>query len=100
MKFIAIALIQLYQLTLSKLIGNGCKFKPTCSTYTEQAFRKYGLWLGFWLGITRIVRCNPLTKKGHDPVPDLDIKWYQFYQVWLKQPKGERTCMSILITEN
>ena len=46
-----------------------CRFTPVCSNYTIQAIEKYGLMKGSWMGIKRIVRCNPFNPGGHDPVP-------------------------------
>ncbi len=47
----------------------GCRFHPTCSEYYKTALKKHGLVKGNVLGIVRILRCNPLSKGGHDPVP-------------------------------
>lgn len=46
-----------------------CRFTPTCSEYTYMAVEKHGIIKGSILGIMRILRCNPLTKGGYDPVP-------------------------------
>ncbi|MCW8927179.1 MAG: membrane protein insertion efficiency factor YidD [Xanthomonadales bacterium] len=67
-KFI-LGLIRLYQLTLSPLLGQHCRFTPSCSQYTSEAIRKYGAAKGSWLGIKRILRCQPFCEGGHDPVP-------------------------------
>lgn len=45
-----------------------CRFKPTCSEYTYQAVEKYGVLRGLFLGLKRIVRCNPWNKGGYDPL--------------------------------
>jgi len=47
----------------------GCRFYPSCSQYTYEAIDKYGIFKGCWLGLKRVVRCHPLSKGGHDPVP-------------------------------
>ena len=65
----AIALVRLYQLTLSSWIGHGCRFQPTCSHYTIDALRQHGLLRGLWLGAHRLARCNPWGGSGYDPVP-------------------------------
>ena len=72
MKKILIFFINIYQKHISSLISKGgihCKFCPTCSEYTKQAINKYGSIKGTWLGIKRILRCNPFNKNGgYDPV--------------------------------
>ncbi len=45
-----------------------CKFYPTCSEYTKQAIKKYGVLKGLKLGIVRILKCNPFSKGGYDPL--------------------------------
>jgi hypothetical protein len=66
----ALALIRLYQTTISRVIPiDTCRFQPTCSHYGYQAIAKYGLLKGGWLAIKRILRCHPLHPGGYDPVP-------------------------------
>ena len=62
-----LALIRLYQLTLSPLIGRSCRFEPSCSEYFIQAVRKYGPVRGGCKGVARICRCNPWCRGGYDP---------------------------------
>ncbi|GIV26219.1 MAG: putative membrane protein insertion efficiency factor [Bacteroidia bacterium] len=69
MKYIAILLIRLYQLVLSPVLPNACRFTPTCSQYTLEAVKKYGFFKGLWLGLKRISRCRPGGGSGYDPVP-------------------------------
>lgn len=69
MKTIAIFLIKLYQLCISPLIGNECRFTPTCSHYGLEAFKKHGFIRAFGLTVKRIARCNPWCDGGSDPVP-------------------------------
>ena len=69
MKAIALALIRLYQLTLSPLLGTRCRFSPTCSVYTQEAIMKHGLFRGVSLGLRRLLRCHPFHAGGIDPVP-------------------------------
>lgn len=64
-----IALIWLYQRLISPLLGRQCRFSPTCSQYSLEAFKKYGLFKGFWLSVRRISRCHPFGGSGYDPVP-------------------------------
>ena len=62
-----IALVRLYQLTLSPIFGRQCRFQPTCSHYMIGAVEKYGVLRGVPRGLWRIVRCNPFCKGGYDP---------------------------------
>ena len=63
-----IALVRVYQWTLSPIFGRQCRFQPTCSTYMIQAVEKYGAARGTWMAIRRILRCQPFCEGGHDPV--------------------------------
>ncbi len=69
MKYIGLFLIRVYQVTLSPLLPPSCRFEPTCSRYTYQAIDKYGLIRGSWMGFKRVLRCNPFSHGGYDPVP-------------------------------
>ncbi len=69
LKWLALRLIRLYQLTLSQALPPSCRFTPSCSVYTYQAIEKYGFFKGGWLGVKRIARCHPLNPGGYDPVP-------------------------------
>ena len=62
-----IALVRLYQLTLSPFLGRQCRFEPTCSHYFIGSVRKHGAWRGAWRGVLRICRCHPLQPGGWDP---------------------------------
>ena len=62
-------LIKLYQYGISPIIGPKCRFTPTCSQYGLEAFKKYGVWRGFWLTLKRVSRCHPLGGSGYDPLP-------------------------------
>jgi len=62
--------IRLYQVFLSPLkFRCHCKYTPTCSRYAIEAIRKYGALKGSRLAVWRILRCNPFSKGGYDPVP-------------------------------
>ena len=65
----ALALIRLYQLTLSYLVGGQCRFHPTCSAYAAEALRRHGLRRGLSLALARVRRCGPNDPGGVDPVP-------------------------------
>jgi len=65
-----ILLVKFYQLSISPLLPNSCRYSPTCSQYTIQALREHGVIKGLALGIYRIVRCNPWGGHGFDPVPE------------------------------
>ena len=69
LNFIFIVPIKLYQILLSPLLGQSCRYHPTCSQYTIEAIEKYGPIKGIWLGTKRIARCHPWGGSGHDPVP-------------------------------
>ncbi|GAB3006749.1 membrane protein insertion efficiency factor YidD [Niabella terrae] len=64
-----ILLIKIYQWVISPWLGPKCRYTPTCSQYALLAFRKYGLFKGFWLALKRISRCHPWGGSGYDPVP-------------------------------
>ncbi|MFM1895679.1 MAG: rane protein insertion efficiency factor YidD [Pseudomonadota bacterium] len=66
---LAIALISLYQNSLSLLMGNQCRFYPSCSQYTKEAIQAHGLLRGSGLGLRRISHCHPWHEGGYDPVP-------------------------------
>lgn len=68
MKSVAIWAIRLYQKTLSPILGQHCRFTPTCSEYMIDAIKARGLFRGICKGIWRILRCNPFNRGGYDPV--------------------------------
>lgn len=69
-RYPVLALIRLYQLTISRgLPANTCRFYPTCSHYGYQAIYKYGLMKGGLMTVWRVLRCNPFNPGGFDPVP-------------------------------
>jgi putative membrane protein insertion efficiency factor len=72
MKYLLIAFLKLYKVLISPLLGNRCRFYPSCSDYAREAIERYGTWRGSWLAIKRIGRCQPLCEGGVDPVPDLE----------------------------
>ena len=66
LKIIGLKLISFYQSFLSPFLGKRCRFYPTCSEYAYQAIEKHGLSKGLFMGIFRILRCNPYNKGGVD----------------------------------
>ncbi len=70
MKKICIILIKFYRKYISPLKGRPCcRYYPTCSQYALEAYEKYGFFKGTFLTVWRILRCNPFSKGGYDPVP-------------------------------
>lgn len=65
-----IQLLRGYKLVISPLLGQRCRFYPSCSEYTMQAIDRFGVIRGGWLGAKRIGRCHPLHPGGMDPVPE------------------------------
>ena len=69
MKKAALQLIKAYKKLLSPLLGNHCRFAPSCSDYTYEAISKHGVIRGLFLGSKRLLKCHPLHSGGIDPVP-------------------------------
>jgi putative membrane protein insertion efficiency factor len=67
---VACGLIGFYQRFISPLWPPVCRFHPSCSAYSAQAFRRFGFWRGAILTVKRLARCHPFAKGGYDPVPD------------------------------
>lgn len=65
--------LRIYKIMLSPallyLFGRGCRFAPTCSDYALEAIHRHGLGSGGALAVKRLLKCHPLSKGGHDPVP-------------------------------
>ncbi len=70
MKKLLIALIRFYQRYISPLSGPSCKYSPTCSHYGIEAIERFGALKGTGMTIWRILRCNPWSSGGYDPVPE------------------------------
>ena len=66
---LAVALVKAYQRWLSPLLGNNCRFHPSCSYYAIEAINRFGVLKGCWLAGKRILKCHPLNAGGLDPVP-------------------------------
>lgn len=86
--------IRAYQLSVSSLMGRHCRHLPSCSSYTDEAIQRHGLWAGGWMGLSRISRCRPGGTAGFDPVcltlPD-NTHWYLpwRYGAWRQIPVCE-----------
>lgn len=64
-----IFLIRIYQWFISPLLGNKCRYIPTCSQYGIEALKKHGIFKGGYLTLKRFLSCHPWGGHGHDPVP-------------------------------
>ena len=71
MKQIFLKLIKFYQKGISPFFPARCRYEPTCSQYAVEAIEKYGALKGGYLALRRILRCNPFSKGGYDPVPEI-----------------------------
>lgn len=69
MSKVLIALVRVYQVLISPLVGPRCRFYPSCSNYAIEAMRVHGALRGSGLAAWRVLRCNPLSDGGLDPVP-------------------------------
>lgn len=69
MKKLLIGLLKCYKRHISPNLGPACKYVPTCSEYAMEAIETHGAFRGSLLAIKRILRCNPFSKGGYDPVP-------------------------------
>ena len=70
---VALLALRFYKAYLSILFAGSCRFEPTCSRYAYEAIERFGVARGVWLGLKRLLRCHPLSRKfGYDPVPE---KW-------------------------
>jgi hypothetical protein len=69
MSRVLVAIIHVYQRFISPLFPPRCKYYPTCSEYAVEALRVHGAWRGLLLAGWRLLRCNPLSDGGLDPVP-------------------------------
>ena len=65
-----IIFIRFYQLFISPIIGQNCRYLPTCSEYTVGCLKNFGLIKGIFLAIKRISKCHPWGSHGHDPIPN------------------------------
>tara|TARA_B100002052_G_C15780053_1_gene551143 strand:- start:144 stop:356 length:213 start_codon:yes stop_codon:yes gene_type:complete len=66
---LAIKIIRLYQKVISPYLPSACRYEPTCSEYSIEAMKRFGIIKGIFLTVKRLLRCNPLGGKGYDPIP-------------------------------
>lgn len=85
--WLLLLLVRFYITFLSPFFGGACRFHPSCSNYAAEAIARHGAGRGMALALRRLVRCNPFTKGGFDPVPD-DLHSESFA---IPQSKQERT---------
>ena len=74
MKYLMIGLVKLYQKFISPHKPSCCRYSPTCSAYALEAFTKRGFFVGMILTVGRILRCNPFSQGGYDPVPERGLR--------------------------
>jgi putative membrane protein insertion efficiency factor len=75
MKYLFIAVIRFYRKFISPLKAPCCRFKPTCSEYALEAFKERGVFVGFYLTVHRLLRCQPFYKGDvYDPVPPKRVR--------------------------
>ncbi len=73
-KAIVLGLIIFYKRFISPILPNVCKYQPTCSQYALESIERFGILKGCWMAVWRILRCNPFSKGGYDPVPEIEGK--------------------------
>lgn len=69
-----VVLIKGYQYFISPLLGNACRFYPSCSSYARQSIQHHGWLRGLFFSLKRILRCHPWSAGGYDPVPEYHSK--------------------------
>ena len=70
MKQVLLFFIRFYQKAISPYKKPCCKYYPTCSNYAIEAIERFGALKGFFLALCRVLRCNPFSRGGYDPVPE------------------------------
>ena len=68
--YFIIFIIKLYQLIISPFLKSNCRYLPTCSEYSIKTLKEYGIIIGLYYSIKRILSCHPFGSRGYDPVPN------------------------------
>ena len=68
MKKLLVLLIKFYQQSISMYLPSACRYIPSCSQYAVETIEKYNIFKALYLIIKRLIKCNPMSKKGYDPV--------------------------------
>lgn len=77
MRWLLMAVVRLYQVAISPLLGPSCRYYPSCSSYALVAVERHGALRGSWLATRRLARCHPWTPGGVDLVPEVgDYRWW------------------------
>jgi len=71
MKWLILKLLLLYKRLISPILGDRCRFYPSCSSYAAEAIKCHGVIYGGIFALKRVLRCNPYNPGGYDPVPDV-----------------------------
>ncbi|AKH20771.1 membrane protein insertion efficiency factor YidD [Sedimenticola thiotaurini] len=74
MKRLVLLVLKGYSYLISPLLGNNCRYYPSCSAYTREAVEIHGVLRGLWMGTRRILRCHPFHEGGYDPVPGSECR--------------------------
>jgi putative membrane protein insertion efficiency factor len=69
-KTVLLAGVRGYQYLVRPMLGDNCRFYPSCSDYAREALERHGALWGTWLAVRRIGRCQPFHPGGYDPVPE------------------------------
>ena len=89
---VALFALRFYKAYLSMLFAGSCRFEPTCSRFTCEAIEKFGVLPGCWLGLKRLLRCQPLSRKfGYDPVPE---KWEDMLSKFIAAADGRSSVVN------
>ncbi len=68
MRWLVVALVRLYQILISPVFGDCCRFHPSCSQYAIESLKRHGTVKGTWLSLRRMIRCRPGQPGGYDPI--------------------------------